>query len=163
MILRLLRAGERPLVLLDGAELRRRLRLDLHEEVLRGLLRKILRRERLRLALAVADLDLGRDVLRDLGAEAEGLVLGKEAVPLLGELRIVREVMTLPMLDRVVILLRKRPDVVFHTSRVRVRTRMVIPFARANVCRQRVRLTAPLGRSTVPRRSWGRSRRAQPT
>src|SRR6267378_7736944 len=118
MILRLLRAGERPLVLLDGAELRRRLRLDLHEEVLRGLLRKILRRERLRLALAVADLDLGRDVLRDLGAEAEGLVLGKEAVPLLGELRVVLEVMTLPMLDRVVILLRKRSDLVFHTSRV---------------------------------------------
>ena len=118
VILRLLRPRERALVLLDGAELGRCLRLDLHQEVLRGLLGQIFRRERLRLALAFADLDLRRDVLGDLGAEAERLVLREEAVPLLGELGIVREVVPLPVLDRIVVLLRKRPEVVLHTSSV---------------------------------------------
>src|SRR6266571_902540 len=70
------------------------------------------------LALAFADLDLSRDVLRDLGAEAERLVLRKEAIPLFGELRVVREVVPPPMLDRVVVRLGQRADFVFHTSRV---------------------------------------------
>src|SRR2546430_2168488 len=83
-----------------------------------GLLGQILRRERLRLALAFADLDLGREVLRDLGAEAEGLVLRKEAIPLFGELGVVREVVPLPVLDRVVVRLGQRADFVFHTCRV---------------------------------------------
>src|SRR5205814_993720 len=99
-------------------ELGRRLRFDLHQEMLRGLLGQILRGERLLLALAVPDLDLCRDVLRDLGAKAEGLVFGKETVPLLGQLRVVRKIVPLPVLDRVVVLLRQRADVVFHTSRV---------------------------------------------
>ena len=92
--------------------------------MLRGLLGQILRRERLLLALAVADLDLRRDVLGDLGAEAERLVLREEAIPLLGELGIVREVVPLPVFDRVVVLLRQRADFVFHISRVRVRQRI---------------------------------------
>src|SRR5207249_10439239 len=116
--LRLLRASERALVLLDRAELRGRLRLDLHQKVLRGFLGKVLRRERFGFALPVADLDASWDVLSDLGAEAEGLVLRKEAVPFLGELWIVGEVVVLPVLDRVVVVLRQRPDLVFHTSSV---------------------------------------------
>src|SRR5205823_11370434 len=118
LILRLLRAGERALVLLDGSELGRRLRLDLNLEVLSGHRRQILGSKGLRLAFAFADLDLRGDVLGDLGAEAEGLVLREEAVPLLRELRIVREVVPPPMLDRVVVLLRQRANFVFHTSRV---------------------------------------------
>src|SRR5438046_10382533 len=86
--------------------------------MLRCLLGKILRGDGLRLTFAIADLDLSGDVLRDLRAEAEGLVLGKEAIPLLGELRIVREVVPLPVLDRIVVLLRQRADLVFHTSSV---------------------------------------------
>src|SRR5207253_4985625 len=118
VVLRLLRSRERALVLLNGAELGGCLCLDLHQEVLRGLLRQILRRERFRLALAFADLDLCRDIFRDLGAKAERLVLWEEAVPFLGELRKVGEVVPLPVLDGVVVLLRQRPDVVFHTSSV---------------------------------------------
>ena len=118
VILRLLRAGERALVLLDGSELGRRLRLDLHQKVLSGLLRQILGSKGLRLAFAFADLDLRRDVLGDLGAEAEGLVLREEAVPLLRELRIVREVVPPPMLDRLVVLLRQRANLVLHTTSV---------------------------------------------
>jgi hypothetical protein len=114
VILRLLRARERALVLLDRAELGGGLRSDLREQVLRGFLRELLRRDRLRLALPVADLDLLGDIARDLGAEAEWLVLREEAVPLFGELRIVREVMTLPVLDRVVIRLGQRSDFVVH-------------------------------------------------
>src|SRR6185436_4653706 len=70
-----------------------------------------------------ADLDLGRDVLGDLRAEAEGLVLWKEPVPLFSELGIVRKVVPLPVFDGVVVLLRQHAYVVFHTSRVRGRPR----------------------------------------
>ena len=118
MILRLLCAGERGLVLLNGPEFRRCLRLDLHQQMLGGFLGEILRRERFGFALAIADLDLGGHVLGDLGAEAEGLVLGEETVPLLGELGIVREVVPLPVLDRIVVLPRQHADVVFHSSSV---------------------------------------------
>src|SRR5207249_7104360 len=103
VILRLLGPSERALMLLDGAELRRGLRADRRQKMLRGLLGKLLRRERLGLALAVADLHLVRNVRGDLRAEAERLVLGEESVPLLGELRIVGEVVSLPVLDRVVV------------------------------------------------------------
>src|SRR5205807_2135217 len=108
----------RALVLLDGSEFGRRLCLDLHQKVLSSLLGQVLRSERLGLALSVADLDLRRYVLRDLGAETERLVLWEEPVPLIGELRIIREVVALPVFDRVVILLRQRSDIVLHISRV---------------------------------------------
>src|SRR5207237_8735097 len=143
-ILRLLRPRERALMLLNGAVLGGCLCLGLHQQVLRGLLRQILRRERLRLAVAFTDLDLRRDVLRDLGAEAERLVLREEAVPFLRELREIWEVVSLPMLDRIVILLRQRPDVVFHTSSVPSR-RMARPHVRLS--ERRARLARAAGRS----------------
>src|ERR1700694_4987810 len=118
MVLRLLRAGEGALVLLDGTELGGCLRLDLHQKVLSGPVGQILRREGFLFTLAIAYLDLRRDVLGDLGAEAEGLIFREETVPLLSELRIVREVVSLPVLDRVVVLLGQHADVVFHVSRV---------------------------------------------
>src|SRR2546428_14192966 len=83
--------------------------------MLRGFLGEILRREGFGFALAIADLDLGGDVLGDLGAEAEGLVLRKETVPLLGELGIVRKVVPLPVLDRIVVRLRQHADLVLHS------------------------------------------------
>src|SRR5439155_25236645 len=73
---------------------------------------------RLGRALAVSDLDGGVRVGGDLRAQAERLVAREELVPLFGELRIVREVVLLPMLDRVVIGLRQRADLVVHASSV---------------------------------------------
>src|SRR5256885_6250403 len=141
-------------VLLDRTELGRGLRFDLHQKMLRGLLGQILRGERLLLALAVPNLDLCRDVLRDLGAKAEGLVFGKETVPLLGQLRVVRKVVPLPVLDRVVVLLRQRADVVFHTSRV---PSLVREWSYRSLQRTGGSLGSSAGRSgrpTVPRQPW---------
>src|SRR5207302_6212877 len=98
--------------------LRRGLRADRRQKMLRGLLGKLLRRERLGLALAFAGLHFARNVRGDLRAEAERLVLGEGSGALLGELRIVGEVVSLPVLDRVVVRLWQRPDVVVHASSV---------------------------------------------
>src|SRR5205814_8057164 len=97
-----------------GAELGRRLRADDHEQLLRGFLVESLRRTRLRLALSVADLDLGRHVLLEARAEAEIRVLGEVLLPALRELRILGEVVPLPVLDGRVIGRREHADLVAH-------------------------------------------------
>ena len=104
LVLRVARVGERRLVLLDRAELRRGLRADDREELLGGLGIELLGHDRLRLAGAFADLDLLGHVLLEPGAQAERLVFREVGVPLLGEPRVVREVVPLPMHDRLVVL-----------------------------------------------------------
>ena len=107
-------ARERALVLLDGAELGRRLRLHGVEELLRRTLVHVGRLRGLGLALAVAVLDdVGGD-LPDARAEAERRVLGEEAVPALDERGIVREVVLLPVDDGLVVLLRQLPRLLVH-------------------------------------------------
>jgi len=49
-----------------------------------------------------------------LGAEAERLVLGEIGVPLFGELRVVREIVALPVHDCLVVLARKLALLVGH-------------------------------------------------
>jgi len=101
-------------MLLDRAELGRGLRPDDREQLLRGLRIEVLGDDRLGLTGAVAHLDAVRHVLLDAGAEAERLVLGEIGVPLFGELRVVREVVALPVHDRLVVLARKLALLVGH-------------------------------------------------
>ena len=110
---------DRPLMLLDRPELGRGLRADLLEQMVRGLRRKVPWRHRLGGARPVPHLDPVRSVLLDLGAETERLVLREIVLPLLAELGVVGEVVTLPVLDRVVEGLGKGRPLVVHgaTSR----------------------------------------------
>src|SRR5688572_173967 len=114
LVLRLLRTEERHLVLLDRTEFRGRLRADLRKEVLRSLGRELLRLQGLRLSEIVTDLDLGRDVLGYLRAEAERLVLWEERRPDLAQLRVVGKVVLPPVLDRLVIAVWQHPDLIAH-------------------------------------------------
>jgi len=107
LVLRVARAGERGLVLLDRAELGRGLRADDREQLLGGLRVELLRDDRLRLAGAIADLDPVRHVLLDPRAQAECLVLREVRVPLLFEAWVIREVVALPVHDRLVVLARQ--------------------------------------------------------
>ena len=104
LVLWVARARERRLVLLDGPELGRGLGADDRQELLGGLGVELLWDDRLRLAGALADLDLLGHLLLDPGAEAERLVLREVGVPLLGEPRVIREVVPLPVHDRLVVL-----------------------------------------------------------
>ena len=122
LVLRVARARERRLVLLDRPELRRGLGADDREELLGGLRVELLGDDRLRLAGALADLDLLGHVLLDPGAEAERLVLREVGVPLLGEPRVVREVVPLPVHDRLVVLARELVLSVGHRRRLRIVT-----------------------------------------
>src|SRR5213594_675816 len=118
LVLRLLGPRDRPLVLLDRAELRRGLCPDLPQEMLGRLRWKVLRENRLRLAGAIAHLDPVGDVRRDPRAQAEGLIFREETVPRPGEHSVVGEVVPTPVLDRAVVRLRQRADLVVHATSV---------------------------------------------
>ena len=82
--------------------------------MLRRLGRELLRLEGFRFADVVADLDLGRDVARDLRAQAERFILGEELRPDLGEPWVIREVVLPPVLDGSVIAVGQHADLVAH-------------------------------------------------
>ena len=126
LVLWIVRALEGAVVLLDRAELCRCLRAHDHEQLLRGLLVELLRRERLRLSFAVADLDLRRHVLLEARAETELRVLREVLLPALRELRVLGEVVPLPVLDGRVIGRRQHADLVAHCVKGTGRRRRMV-------------------------------------
>jgi len=90
-------------MLLDRAELGGGLGPDDAEQLVRRVGVEVPRCGRLRLALPVADLDLCGGVLGELGAQTERVVLGEVAVPLSLEALVLREVVQLPVEDRLVV------------------------------------------------------------